>query len=179
MDISKLVEDAKQGNTAAFAEIYEIYADRIFRYIRLKVQDKAQAEDILQEVFVKAWKGLKNTREEKLNFNAWIYKIAANTINDFFRKFYRSPQTLELNESIDVASSAGADQAVTVKQDSESLKQALSALPSQYRQVLDLRYIQDFSISETAYILGKSNLAVRLLLHRALKQLKKIFPKDV
>jgi RNA polymerase sigma-70 factor, ECF subfamily len=178
MDIAKLIQEARQGNSAAFGEIYDLFADRIFRYIRLKVQDPSQAEDILQEVFVKSWQGLPTLRLEGLNFNAWIYKIAGNTVNDHFRKLYRSPQTFELDENINMASPDKADREIISQQDRQAITQALAALPVQYRQVLELRFIQEFSISETADVLGKSNLAVRLLQHRALVQLRKIFNKD-
>lgn len=179
MDIAELVKKAKQKDAAAFAEIYDLFADRIFRYIRLKVRENEQAEDILQDVFVKAWQGLHTVALEDLNFKAWLYKVAGNTINDHFRHIYRLPQIAALDEAMHVSDASSPDKDLKIQQDKQAIRESLEALPVQYKQVLELRFIQDFTLQETADILRKSNLAVRLLQHRALKQLKIVITKDV
>ncbi len=174
MDIGNLIKKSQAGDTRAFAELYDLFSEKIFRYIKLKVQSQQPAEDILQETFIKTWRALPKFKVEGGNFSAWLYKIAGNAVNDYFRKLYRAPETLELNEHIDVADSRSFLEQVVLENDIESAKLSLAQLPSAYRQVLELRFIQDFTISEAAEILGKSNLAVRLAQHRALKQLRKI-----
>ncbi len=174
MDISALIRQCQAGNSDAFGQIYDLYADRIFRFIRLKIQEPRQAEDLLQDVFVKAWQGLPKLPLEKLNFQAWLYKVANNTINDHFRKTYRTPIMTELTTDLPIAASDSPAKTTAAIVDAAVLKQALEGLPKTYQQVLELRFIQDFSVAETAGILGKTNLAVRLLQHRALKQLKLI-----
>jgi RNA polymerase sigma-70 factor, ECF subfamily len=174
MDIGKLIIKCQSGDTAAFGELYELFSEKIFRFIKLKVQSQQPAEDILQETFVKAWKALPNFKVEGGNFSAWLYKIAGNSVNDYFRKLYRSPETLELNEQIDIADPISFQEQSDLQADVQNIKTVLSDLPVYYRQVLELRFIQDFSINETAQILGKSNLAIRLSQHRALKELRKI-----
>lgn len=172
MDIYELVERARSGDRESFGEIYDLFADKLFRYISIKIQDKTQAEDVLQEVFIKAWKNLYTLRNEKLQFSAWLYRIASNTVNDHFRKIYREPQPVELTEVHDVAASP------EMYEDDDSLKRevalkAIQKLPIQYQEVIELIVAQELSISETARILKKSNLAIRLIQHRALKSLKK------
>ncbi len=172
MEILELVRKTKQGDQEAFAQLYDQFADRIFKFIKLKVGSKQQAEDILQDTFVKVWNGAKTLRLEELNFSAWIYRVAHNAVNDYYRKIYRQPENLELNENIDVASGTSLSDELESKENSINIKQALQSLPNQYRQVLELRFIQDFTVDETAKILGKNNLSTRLLQHRALKKLK-------
>ncbi len=172
MEILELAKKAKGGDQQAFGEIYDLYAQKIYKFICYKVKTR-ESEDILQEVFIKAWNGMANLKLENLNFNAWLYRIASNTINDYFRKFYRTEQTVELDENASIYNSADVPaNRLALQGDVEMVKRALKALPSQYQQVLELRFIQDFTLQETANILNKSNLAVRLLQHRALKNLR-------
>lgn len=178
MDLTLTLKKAQEGNTDAFAELYDEYADKIFRFISLKVQDKQHAEDILQDTFVKAWSGLGTLDTSDCNFNAWLYKVASNTVNDYFRKRYRSPDISELTDSVVIVASDSPERHTQSTYDTALVQESLQHLPKQYQQILELRFIQDFTIQETAEILGKSNLAIRLLQHRALKQLKNILYHD-
>ncbi len=173
MELTETVLKAKHGDNQAFGLIYDSFADKIFRYIRIKIQDQAQAEDILQEVFVKAWRGLPNLKTKDLNFSAWIYRIAANSINDHFRKLYRSPKIVDL-EDANIAAPHSIEDSYQTAEEIEKMKDCFDLLPVQYKEVLELRYVRDFSTAETAEIIGKTNLAVRLIQHRALKRLKEI-----
>src|SRR5437762_5038793 len=96
MDINNLILKAKQGNAEAFGQIYDQFVRRIFKFVRLKIQNQQEAEDIVQETFVKAYKGLANLKMENLNFSAWLYRIAYNTVNDHFRKKYRTPEIMAI-----------------------------------------------------------------------------------
>lgn len=178
MDNLDLVKKCQKGDTTAFAELYDIFSEKIFRYIKLKIQNPAQAEDILQETFVKAWQALPKFKLDGGNFNAWLYKIAGNAINDYFRKIYRSPEALELDEHANIAAPGSLAREIESLVDMENVRRALNLLPLISRQVLELRFIQEFSIKETADILGKSGLAVRLIQHRGLKHLKLLIKED-
>lgn len=172
MEINELVQKARSGDSEAFGQIYDQFAQRIFKYIRLKCQNRQEAEDILQDVFIKAYRGLGSLGLENLNFSAWLYRIASNTINDYFRKKYRTPETLEINENIDFAGNTSVEKEVMVKSDMEGLREVFQELPPVYKQVLELRFLQEFSLDEVAKIINKSNLAVRLIQLRAIKKVK-------
>ncbi len=174
MGIDDLVIKARQGDSEAFGQIYDQFAGRLFRYIRIKIQNQQEAEDVLQEVFIKAYRGLAGVNMEGLNFSAWIYKIAGNCVNDHFRKVYRGPVTTSIKDSMDLADKTSLEQEAATNSDMEIAIRAFALLPALYRQVLELRFIQDLSVRETAAVLGKSNLAVRLIQHRALKKMKNI-----
>ncbi len=176
--INELVVKIKQGDQNAFSELYELFADRIYRFVKLKISDSEQAEDILQEVFVKAWQGAKKIEVKDLNFSAWLYRVASNTVNDHYRKMYRRPQTVGIEESLQIASSENIIESVDATFDAKAMRQILDKLPSNYKQIIELRYFQMFNIEETAKILNKNSVTVRVLQHRAISKLKRIFENN-
>lgn len=173
--IEKLVAAVQQGSEEAFAALYDEFADRIYKFISFKTSDPEHAEDILQEVFVKAWHGCKKLELKDLNFSAWLYTIASNTVNDHFRKVYRRPQTVSLDPAFDTPAPHDTSELVSSSLDARLVQKALHALPANYKQVLELRFIQEFSIEETAKALKKNSVSVRVLQHRAIKKLERIF----
>lgn len=172
MEINRLITKAREGDSEAFGQIYDSFAQKIFKYIRLKIQDRQEAEDILQEVFIKAYKGLGGLAMENLNFSAWLYKVAGNTINDHFRKKYRTPEIIGIDEKFDAPSKYSLQGEVTAKWDWDLARQAFNRLPPIYKQVLELRFVQEMSLNEVAEILNKNSLSVRLIQHRALKKVR-------
>lgn len=174
-----LVLLAKNGDQTAFGGLYDMFSAKLYRFISIKIQNQQQAEDILQEAFIKAWKNLHLFSADEGNFQAWIYRITANCVNDYFRKIYRQPESLELNENIDRPSNENLQKAVADKLETNQLIGAFDLLPVRYKEVLELRFVQDLSLEETAKILNKSNLAVRVLQHRALKKLKEVVKETV
>jgi len=177
LHITELVKRAAQGDTQAFGLLYDEFADRIYKFIYIKVNDKAVAEDLLQEVFLKVWQGCPKLKIEDLKFSAWLYTVASNTINDHYRKVYRRPQTVELDPTFEQPSTDDATRLTEQHLSADELSAALDNLDTNHRHVLELRFIQEFSIEETAQVLGKTNLATRLLQHRAIKKLKTIYEK--
>ena len=81
---SKLVALASQGDADAFGDLYELYLEEMYRYVRYRINHKQDAEDLTEQVFLKAWAGLSGYRGE-VPFKAWIYRIARNTVVDHYR----------------------------------------------------------------------------------------------
>lgn len=174
-EVIELVKKTQTGDQAAFSALYDEFAQRIYAFIRVKVSGTEQAEDILQEVFLKAWKGCKALTLEDLNFSAWLYKVASNTINDYYRKNYREPQTVSIEEAAEVAGQD--DPANNAARGFEKLfvRETVDQLPPHFKEVVELRFFQDFSVAETAEIMGKNSVTVRVWQHRAVKQLEQLF----
>lgn len=164
----------QQGDSEAFGRVYDMFAQRIFRYVRLKISSREEAEDILQEVFVRAFGSIGTLDPKKMNFSAWLYRVASNTINDFYRKKYRTPEIVDIEAGMQIAGNSSPERDTETRLSMETVNKAIKLLPVQYRQVLELRFAQEFSVAETAKILGKTGLAVRLIQHRALKKLENI-----
>ena len=85
-ELNELVQQAKYGDSAAFTHLYDYYLTPIFRFIYFRVRTKEDAEDLCQQVFVKAWKALPEFEHEGTSFSAWLYRIARNTTIDYWRK---------------------------------------------------------------------------------------------
>ncbi|MFQ5923219.1 MAG: sigma-70 family RNA polymerase sigma factor, partial [Anaerolineales bacterium] len=85
-DESVLVSRAVAGEAHAFGRLYESHMDAIYRYIYFRVGEPAQAEDMTEEVFVKAWEALPNYRPTEHPFTSWLYRIAHNLVVDHYRR---------------------------------------------------------------------------------------------
>jgi len=178
MEINQLVAQAKDGDLLAFEKLYDSFVRRIFCYIRIKIQNRQDAEDVLQEVFIKGYKGLSSLRPGKLNFSAWLYKIASNTINDYFRKKYRRPDIVSIDENFDVPDNYSLYDSLMVESDLKTARDSFKHLSAPHRNVLELRFFQQLSVSEVAKALHKSRLAVRMIQYRARKKLKDVMEKS-
>lgn len=173
--INELVAKSQKGDQQAFSLIYDQFADKIYKFIRIKVGTAEQAEDLLQEIFVKAWQGCKKLDVADLNFSAWLYRVASNTVNDHYRKVYRRPQTVELDPAFNIAAPDQTEKLAEDGFEAAAVRKVLDNLPDNYKQIIELRYFQDFTVEETAKVLGKSSITVRVLQHRATKKLKQLF----
>lgn len=177
MEIEKLILKVQGNDEQAFAKLYDEFSQRIYSFIKFKVTDELQAEDLLQEVFLKLWRGAKTLKTENLNFSAWLYQVASNTINDYFRKVYRRPQTVSLDPNIDIAGESDSSKSTEQIFYAEDIQKSLDKLSPSYKQVLELRFIQELSVSETAKAMNKNNLGIRVLQYRALKKVEKLVKK--
>ncbi len=173
-DEQSLVRRAQGRDPEAFAELYEIYFDKIYRYIALKIGDRTEAEDMTQQVFLKAMKSIPAYKSTKVPFSAWLYRIAHNQTVDHFRKSGRQ-KSCELTEEITPSDpSENPERETELKMDIENLVTAAKKLTKSQREVISLRFSSDLPIAEVARIMGKSEGAVKALQHSAVASLKKI-----
>jgi RNA polymerase sigma-70 factor (ECF subfamily) len=154
----------------AFGQLYEIYIDRIGRYIYYKVGDREEAEDLTEQVFLKAWENIQGFRGEPAAFPVWIFRLAHNLVIDHHRT---QRQTAQLNEFI-VDTRPQPEEEVAVRLDNEQLRQAISHLTPEQQRVVILRFIQGMSHAEVAAIMKKNEVAVRGIQYRALVALQRI-----
>jgi len=85
IELRRSIEGAARGDVTAFGELYSIYLDRIYRYVFYQVKDKMTAEDLTEDIFVKAWGAIDRYKGEGQTFSAWLYRIAHNHVIDYFR----------------------------------------------------------------------------------------------
>lgn len=149
-----------------FADMYNTYADDIYKYLLVHVRDAHLAEDLTADTFTKAWQ-----RIETFDFKQprpWLYTIAKNTMTDYWRK--KQPDALE-NEELE--SDAEPIESVMDKQlSSEAVLAAMGHLPQDMRSIVTLRFMHGYSAKKTAESLGVSEGNVRVMQYRALKKLK-------
>jgi RNA polymerase sigma-70 factor, ECF subfamily len=167
-EIKALIGQAAGGNFQAFGSLYGIYMDRIYRYIFYRVNDKMTAEDITEEVFVRAWKAIRSCRGREDTFQAWLYRIARNHLADCLRGTGRVT-SLDKDGTIDVADPRGR---VESGAEYKELLQAIAVLPEVQRQVVIFKFIEGLDNREIGLVLGKNEGAVRIAQMRALAALR-------
>ncbi len=156
----------------AYAQFYDLYVEKIYRFIFFKVNTTHDAQDLTSEVFLKLWQTIKGGKQIR-NLNAFIYMVARNTVIDFYRQKNRedlSTQDIEQTQVTDARIELVEHQ--VKNQGLDQIGQGLKNLKDEYREVVVLRFMDELSIGEIAQVLGKSQGAVRVLIHRALKALK-------
>ncbi|MBI4652812.1 sigma-70 family RNA polymerase sigma factor [Candidatus Kuenenbacteria bacterium] len=169
----------QQGKIKAFEEIYNFYAPKIYKFIYFKVSLIEDAEDLTSQTFTKFLKYL--TKKKTINnLQALLYNIAKNLIIDFYRQ---KKQVSLFDDKIK-------DQLVDEKNlienlnltldlaiDIKNIKKAIEKLDNEDKEIIILRFVNDLSIREISKILGKSQINIRVSLHRALKRLREMIKK--
>jgi len=167
IEVQKLIQKAKERDQDAFGQIYDLYAKQLYNFLLGKIMHKETAEDLVHAVFLKVWANIDSYETRKnTKFSTWLFQIANYTLIDHWRT--KKP-TVELSEIENLSRFAKDPE---LYEEYAYLWQAIALLPLQYQTVLDLRFKKDLSIKETAQIMGKSMVGVRVLQHRALKMLK-------
>ena len=177
-----ILKRLQKGEKEAFAEVYDAYSVRIFRFVYLKTGSKETAEDLTSEVFFKFWKYIELKNEVgngkfvlNNSFSSFIYKIARNLIIDHYRK--KKDYLVDIDEEVEntiVDQNQDILADITKKEEIEDLKESLSYLKDDYQEILIFRYVEDLLMSEIAEITGKKEGALRVQIHRAIKALEKV-----
>lgn len=171
-----LLQRALHGDRNAYGQFYEHLLDRVFRYVFYRVGHQQDAEDLVEDVFVKAWEALHRTRVVPDNPEAWIYRIAHNAVIDYHRtrKAHASIESLHGVKSRDTSP----EERAIVALEAQRLADLLARLPPVYQQVLTCRFVQGMSHREVAEVLGTTENHARVLQHRALKRLRELMEKS-
>jgi RNA polymerase sigma-70 factor (ECF subfamily) len=173
---AKLVQRAKGGDPAAFAEIYDRCQPAIYRYVYYQVNDVATAEDLTGEVFVRLVEKIDRFTYRGHPLLAWLYTIARNLVTDHRRRAGRA-QSLEL-EKQPIADTIDIESTVEHTLEQYRVVKAIGGLTDDQRQVILLKFIEGVDNATAADVLGKSINAVKALQHRALASLRRTLEQD-
>jgi RNA polymerase sigma-70 factor (ECF subfamily) len=163
LDERACVSDARAGDDAAFATLFEYYRGPIVGYLRRLVGDREVAEDLAQDTFLKAYRAIERTNEE-LNFRAWLYRIATNTALSYHRR-QRILQWLPFSPGLREPS--GEARLGERLGEEELVESALRRLKPEHASLLLLRHHQGMSLEEMAATLGVSAGVAKSRLYRA------------
>ena len=170
--IPDMIDRARGGDTGAFAEIYDLHSDQVYRYVLYRLREPADAEDVTSEVFTRAFANIHRYKWQGKSFLAWLYTIARNAITDRRR---RDRPTVDIENAYGLAAGGPSAHDHAVRgEDVVALQGALHLLTSDQREVIELRFTGDLSSAQVARKLGKNEGAVRALQFRALARLRKI-----
>ncbi|HRW05068.1 MAG: sigma-70 family RNA polymerase sigma factor [Caldilineaceae bacterium] len=163
------------GDPLAFDGLYLYFADRVFRYLLSRVSDGELAEEMTAQVFLQLIEKIGLYRiapkDNATIFAAWLYRLSHNKMIDILRKIRRNRHVAIEHAELVVEQYSVID-AVEDRMDFEQLLSTLQMLNEQQRQVILLRFLEGYSIAETAEILQKSEGAVKALQHRSLENLR-------
>ena len=171
MDELRTVARAKQGDADAFALLVQTYETSVYRLALRMCGNAHDAEEVAQEAFMAAWKGLPSFRGES-KFSSWLYQLTTNEAINFLRKEKRHRAATPLEDEIEPATGDTAHQAAETKELQQALQQALEALTAEHRQIFLLRQMRQLSYEEIGQLLGLESGTVKSRLNRAKKQLR-------
>ncbi|MFH0759611.1 MAG: RNA polymerase sigma factor [Bacteroidota bacterium] len=168
-----LIEACKRGDQKAQFELYRLYSSAMYNTALRIAGDPDDAEDVMQEAFLKAFLKLRTYRGE-VSFGAWLKRIVVNKSLDFLRL---KRERISLDEIHDVAEIKDETPQLDMAYKAETIKQAIYALPEGYRIVLSLILLEGYDHEEVSEILKISNATSRTQYHRARKKLAELLKK--
>ncbi len=171
-DEKALVRKARQGNKQALGALYELYVDDIYRYMLYRTSNQQVAEDLTSEVFASVITSIENYEDRGLPFAAWLFSIARARLVDHWRKTKpRDRKTITFSQDVEEFL-IGSSPEERFKY--QALLDSLNYLTEAEREVILLRFAGGLSNPEIAAIVPRNSNAVKSMIYRALKKLRKI-----
>jgi RNA polymerase sigma-70 factor (ECF subfamily) len=180
MEEKELVERLKKGDDLAYREVIRRYGRKMFGLIFSMTKKRDETEEIMQEVFLKVIKHIKDFREDSL-FSTWLFRITVNTALSYIKKKKRKRESLiselkrDEGERIDFEDKEekGTDETLETEERRKIVQTAIESLPQSYRIAIILKDIEGMPLTEVAKILKLSEGGTKVRLHRARLMLKK------
>lgn len=171
-EIDALVVRSQDGDTDAFAVLYDYFLTPIYKYVYFKVPAE-EVEDLVENIFLKSYQKIHKYQKGKVGFSAWLFRIARNTVIDFYRTH---KEVVELDENQkEERSHLNPKNKASQEFLKNDIRKGLATLPKNQREAVSMKFINGMSNAEIAQSLGKSEGAIRVLQVRGLKALKNYF----
>ena len=175
-DVVVLVDRAREGDPDAFAALYDRYVERVYRFVLYRVHgDSALAEDVTSEVFLRALRKIKGFTWQGRDVGAWFLTIARNLVLDHFKSGRSRLEVLGIENPVAADDRVlDAEDAALSRVSTQELYKAIAQLGTEQQEVIYWRFLQGYSVAETAAAMGKSDGAIKALQYRAVKALYKL-----
>jgi len=170
-DEESLIRRAQHREPEAFAQLYEAYFDKIYRYVVVRIGNKTEAEDMTQQVFLNALQSISSFKWRGIPFSAWLFRIAHNQVVDYLRK--KAKRITVPIDDLPVVANDNPQLVAEQKLDIEQLNLATKRLTEAQREVISLRFAGELSVAQVAKVMGRSQGAVKALQHSAIVTLRK------
>ncbi len=172
------VNNAKSGNRQAFEQLVTLFHEQVFRMVFYRTRSRMDAEDLTQEIFMKAFSGL-NRLKEADKFKSWLFRIAANRVNDFHRrKKFQQMVDIFRDEDLEMAEKPEADarpdalEDIMKRQFWDEVNSLLNRLSRMERKVFMFRFLDHLSIREISEVMKRNESTVKTFLYRALQKFR-------
>ena len=163
----------KLRNAKDLEKAFELWNVAIYRYVYSRLRSQGIAEDITQEVFIKAWRSRDTFHKHKSSLKNWLYAIATNTIRDYLRSQMNRPEVSPLEEDLP-STEDKIEKSIQQKEVTNFVFEKLKLLSNREQELLLLRYREDISIKEIAKVLDLKYSATKVAIHRATEKLRKL-----
>ena len=179
VDVWALVARAQEGDASAFGRLYDHHVTMVHRYVYYRVGDRATAEDVTSETFVRALRRIDSLSFQGRDVGAWLVTIARNIVRDHVKSSrYRLEVTTADMRDADRATD-GPEDAVIAHLTNQQLLECVRQLGAEQQECIVLRFLHGLSVAETAEIMGKKDGAIKALQHRAVRRLAGLLPDGV
>ena len=179
-DIQALIKRIQQGESDLFGQIFDIFGDRIFRFIYFKIGDRETAKDLVSETFLGAFQSINRYKQESnTKFSTWLFSIAHKKVVDYYR-FQKNQKNISLEKVSDTLidkSESNLDK-TNKKQQYQIIIKHLHKLPQNLQEILILKFVEELDYSEIQQITGQKQGNIRVLVHRGLKKLKNMLDSE-
>jgi RNA polymerase sigma-70 factor (ECF subfamily) len=181
-DVWRLVDRAQAGDSDAFAQIYHRYLDTVLRFVYFRVGNRQVAEDLTAETFLRALRRIGSVTWQGRDLGAWLVTIARNLVADYFKSGrYRfevsTGEVLDADDAQERGPEGSPEAAVVDHITNVALLSAVQRLNPEQRECIVLRFLQGFSVAETAQVMGKNEGAIKALQYRAVRALHRLLPE--
>jgi len=170
--VDRVAVDAARRDPLRFEPLYRKYVAQVYSFALYEIRDHHAAEDVTEQVFLQALRGLPGFTERAVGdgstFRAWLFRICRNVIANERRHGRRHP-VAPLDQASEVIAPDDPESAVVTRDEVARAWRVVDGLPDERRQALVLRFVDEMSAREIGEVMGRSEGAVRVLLHRALR----------
>ena len=173
-ELKNSLQKAQNGDSEAFGFIYDHFADKIYRFVYFRVGHKEVAEDILSDAFVKAWQKINQINTPQA-LSGWLYQIAKNNIIDYYRLKKEFVPLEEVENLLEDAINPVDTVNLGIQQ--QNILNVMNQLSGEQHDVIKYKFFEDLTNEEIAYVMGKTEGAVRVLQHRAIMRIKELLNK--
>jgi RNA polymerase sigma-70 factor (ECF subfamily) len=170
-DESKLLRLACQGDKSAQGAIYELYVDAVYRFMYYRTKNQAVAEDLTAEVFAQMIQSIHRYEDRGLPFGAWLFSIARARLVDYIRKQKRR-EILHLDDLLPISNPRQETSPEQVLDEARFVS-LLRPLTEQQREIIILRFVGELSNAEIAEVVGSNANAVKQMMYRAIRRLRR------
>ena len=170
-----VILEAKQGSEQAFGQLYELYFEKIYKFIFYRVSQKEVAEDLAEDVFIKAWQNIRSVKED--SFSGWLYQIAKNRVIDYYRQKKITVDIEEISNVLESDENLSED--TNTVMDRRIFMEALKQLTPEQQIIIKLKFIEDMDNTEISELISKNEGSIRVIQHRAIIKLQQIINKQV
>ena len=174
----ELLNSAATFDEAALGELYDRYESRIYSYIYRRTGDNTLAEDLTAQVFLKMLEAIRNGKGWHSSFSGWLYRIAHNAVIDYYRQRDRQQQS-DLEEAMGVVSSDHNPVVIAeANMNATRLRAAIARLTDEQAEVISLRFLEGYSISEVSTMMDKTEGSIKALQYRAVATLRQLLQHE-